>query len=146
MAKNRLRFDLFAVLEWTAGIAVICALLIGASGRAAWTTDFKSLPQDDSTLLSWLEEQNRKDVMVTRANNSITLEMKTGALTGLFNSFDGLPNPSWQELGYSTPQGMGGSTSWTLFSGSSYVWIVGFGVLILLGQIRRRFITRGDKH
>jgi hypothetical protein len=94
MAKSKLRFDLFAVLEGTAGIAVICVLLTGASGRAAWTTDFKSLPQDDSILLSWLEEQNRKDVMVTRANNSITLEMKTGSLTGLFNSFDGLPNPS----------------------------------------------------
>ena len=146
MPNLKPRFDVFTLVEWTAAIAFICALMAGSGGRAAWTTDFKSLPRDDSALLSWLEEMDRKDVTVTRQNNSITLEVKHGILTGIFitgifSDFDRLPKPSWQELGYPPPQGMSGSASWTWFSGSAYLWIVGFGILILLGRIRKRFIT-----
>jgi hypothetical protein len=44
MVKNKLRFGLFALIEWTAGIAVICALLAGASGRAERCTLIVRLP------------------------------------------------------------------------------------------------------
>jgi hypothetical protein len=133
----KFRFDVFTIVEWTAAIAFICALLAGSGGKAAWTTDFKRLPPDDSALLSWLEEADRKDVTVSREDNSVTLEVETGVISGVFNSLKGLPKPPWQELGYPLPQGTRGSTSWTLFSGSAYLWIIGFGLLILLGQVRR---------
>ena len=143
MRSNKPRFDLFAIVEWTAAIAFICALLAGSAGTTAWTTHFKSLPPDDSNLLAWLEQQERRDVKVTREGNSISLEMKTGVLAGILARIGDLPSPPWEELGYPVPQGMGGSTSWTLFSGSAYLWIVGFGILFLLGYLRR-WIAKSD--
>ena len=140
MARNKLSFDLFAMLEWTAVIAFLCALLAGSGGKATWTSDFKSLPPDDSTLLSWLEEQGRNDVIVTREGHSVTLQAQSGAVAGIFNAFDSLPKPPWQELGYMSLQGVRGLTQWTMFNGSPYLWLTGFGVLIALGLIRRRYI------
>jgi hypothetical protein len=140
MFKQKPHYDLFAIVEWTAAIAFICSLLAGSGGKATWTSDFSSLPPDDSTLLSWLEERDRQDVDVSRENNSVTLEASTGVVAGILSSFNALPKPPWQELGYPPPQGMRGSTSWKLFTGSTYLWITGFGILLLLGQIRRRYI------
>ncbi len=137
MPKNKLRFDMFTIVQWTAAIAFICAA--GASGRVTWTSYFKSLPLDDSSLMSWLEAQGRNDVTVTREDNSVTLK----ARTNIFNGFERLPFPPWQELGYLRPSG---STRWRMLSGSAYLWIAGLGVLIVLGQIRRRYIKPSQKH
>jgi hypothetical protein len=87
MTKNNPRFDLFALLEWTAAIAFLCALLAGAGRSSVWTWNFKSLPADDSALRAWLESQNRNDVIVSRDGNSVTLTSQTGVFVGLRNAF-----------------------------------------------------------
>lgn len=139
------RFDLFALLEWTAAIGFLFALTAGAGGTVSWTTDFASLPIDDSALQAWLSEQNRRDVRVIREENSIALERNR---TSMFDQvdFNTMPKPPWTELGYPAPQGMHGSFEWHAFSGSPFVWISGFTVIILLHWIRRRYVEpAGDR-
>lgn len=140
MSLAKPRYDLFSLMEWTAAIAFLLALVGGSGGSASWRYDFTTLPDDDSALQSWLTEQDRRDVRLTRADRSIVLETNTRFLAG-FPGFDSLPKPPWNQLGYSNPQGQGGSFTWTAFSGSIYLWLSGFGILFALGFIRRRYFT-----
>jgi hypothetical protein len=144
MAKKNPRFDLFAILEWTAAIAFLCALCAGAGGSSTWTWRFTSLPADDLKLRSWLDSQDRKDVIISRAGNTVTLSSQTGIFAGIRKVF-GIPNPPWQQLGYLSLQKMSGSAKWSIFRASPYLWLAGFGVLIALGLFRRRYIHRTQK-
>jgi hypothetical protein len=139
MVKNKPRFDLFAILEWTAAIAFVCALCAGAGGKSAWTADFTSLPADDSQLQAWLESNGHRNVLISRERNSVTLVSHSGVFSGIRRAFN-VPKPPWQNLGYGKLLGMRGSMQWTMFSGSPYLWLAGLGVLIALGLIRRRYI------
>jgi hypothetical protein len=139
---RRRQFDLWALLEWTAAVAFIAALLAGSSGAASWTFDFAQLPADDLTLQRWLDEQGHRDVQVLRDGLSVKLRSEQSVWLFANPTFvNQLPQPPWPELGYLAPHAMRGATSWTLFSGSTYLWIVGFGVLLLLGHIRRRSLS-----
>jgi hypothetical protein len=142
MFKKRARVAGVAGLEWTAAIAFFCALLAGANGSSSWTWTFANLPANDSLLRSWLESQNRSDVVVSRDGNSVTLLSATGVLAGIRNN---VPQVPWPQLGYVSMQKMSGSTKWSLFSGSPYLWLAGFGVLMALGIFRRRYINRTQK-
>ena len=140
MCADRRQFDLFLLLEWIAAIAFLAALLSGAGSKSSWTTEFASLPADDTALEAWLNEHEYGRVRLSRDDSSITLQKETRLFP--FATFEQLPNPPWQELGYPAPNGKRGSINWTLFHGSSYLWIVGFGILIGLGQLRRWGMTR----
>ena len=66
------------------------------------------------------------------------MERETGVLNDA--GIRGLPKPPWTELGYPSPTGARGRFNWTLFSGSTYLWLSGFGVLLILGQVRKAVI------
>ena len=140
MGFTRPRFDLFSLLEWIAAIAFFFALLAGAEGTATWTSDFASLPADDSALHVWLSEQGRGDVSVKRQNNSIVLEMDTTTLASL-RHFASLPKPPWTQIGYQVPQGFAGSFSGRPFNGSTWLWLSGIGILVALHWYRRRYLS-----
>ena len=134
------RFDLFSLLECTAAIAFLAALLGGSGGVTSWSYQFTKLPPDDSALETWLDEHGHDNVKLSRDETSVKIVEKSSLFTRV--SFDQSPTPPWQEMGYSPPTSTNISISWTMFSGSPYLWLIGFGILILLGVIRRRFITK----
>jgi hypothetical protein len=127
------------MLEWTAVVAFLVALLARSNGQATWSFDFAQLPADDSALVRWLERRGHRDVRVLRDGLTIKFESQQSAWVFTDPSFASqLPRPPWTELGYIVPHAMRGTSNWTFLSGSPYLWIVGFGILLLLGHFRRR--------
>jgi hypothetical protein len=141
MGTAKRQFDLLLLLEWMAAIAFLAALLAGSAFEAWWTTEFfATLPADDSALETWLDEQGHDSIRVWRDGSSITLQKRNRFVP--IDSLSELPKPPWQALGYPALKGMRGGAHWRLFSGSPYLWIVGFGLLIGLRFYRSRQAAR----
>jgi len=136
--KNKLRFDLFIMLEWMAGICFALALFAGFSREDSRTYQFTSLPSNDTALEDWLVKNARGAVSLSRKANSVTIEQKS---TGFPIRHENLPKPPWEDLGYSGQALMASSSGLRLYNASGVVWLIGFGILIALGQIRKRYIA-----
>ena len=103
------QFDLFSVLEWTAAIAFVVAVLSGAGAQISWTYRFSTLPSDDVALEKWLVQNDNGNIRVKRHEDTVTLEKRSRAFMPV--RFDDLPRPPWQDLGYAGAKGQGGSTT-----------------------------------
>jgi hypothetical protein len=141
--KGRRQFDLWILLEWTAAVAFLAALVSGSHGQVSWFYEFAQLPADDRALESWLEGQGHHDVQVIRNGQVILLRSIRRSWEFADPSFAfGMPRPPWSQLGYPAPRAMRGTSSWVTFSNSPYLWIVGLGTMTLLAFFRRRRTLR----
>ena len=136
---SKFRFDLFTLLTWTAALGVAFAIISGFSEFRSVTWRFSSLPPDDAALDKWLVENGHAGVTVERKSKFVTFETRNPALPG---GALVLPHQvPWEGLGYRSPEVDGGSSGLTVFGTSIYPWLVGFGVLVALHFLRRRFTT-----
>jgi hypothetical protein len=142
MMKRNGQFDLLAMLEWTAVCAFVFALFAGSGGKVSWTVDFTTLPPNDVALRQWLDQNRHARIELTRSDLSVTLVHRTGWSSVFTNDigFSSIPHPPWKQLGYGVQTGIRGSNSWQMFSGSMYLWLAGFAILIGLGIFRRRWV------
>ncbi len=142
MRTGKRQFDLPLFLQWIAAIAFVVALLTGSGGSGAWTYDFAALPVDDTSLIQWLDSRGHRYVRVSRLGNSISLWMPTGVWRSTDDAIQRLPSPPWQQLGYPAPGVMRRSSTVAIISGSPYLWLMGFAILIGLGFWRSRLTAR----
>ena len=140
MSSGRFRFDLFSLLEWTAGIAFVCALLAASGGRGVFTYTFARMPPDDAALVAWLEDWNVKGVTVTRSGEELAVSWSMSVWSSLRHDQFSMPHPPWKQLGYSGPGSVRYSSQWSMFGGSTWLWLSGLGILIALHMVRKRFI------
>lgn len=135
---RNVRFDLYTLIEWTAGIAFLCALLVGSGGTTRHAFRFTTVPTNDSQLHRWLEEQGNAATEFHRIDNSIIFSSETSLFDGVDFDSSTMPRPPWNELGYAGLQSLEASHQWAMFSAPTAVWIVGLTILVTLGLLRRR--------
>jgi hypothetical protein len=137
MPLKRPRFDLFTLIEATAAIALLCALLAGGGTAIHWTARFTALPGDDTALRDWLRNEGFQSVVVEREDEALTVHWWERSLKSRMRE----PEVPWQKLGYSDPATLRWSYRVTLFSCAIYLWIGGFAFLVLLSQFRKRYLS-----
>lgn len=139
------KFNLLTLLEWVAGAAFVAALFANSGGYETAEHKFSNLPADDSALRAWLDDETAEGITIERTGNKVRLRKAVGVWKAIMVERGSIPAPPWTELGYPVPTGNTWSMNWTLFGGSLYLWLAGFAILLILGQVRRRLTGKGDR-